>query len=371
MEIAISTNWKANQRSGFMKKIISLILFMILIFSAFGCKQTANEEILTAGDEELNTSLTIEDYYPFIENRVMVYEGIGNEYAEMKTFVEFIGDSTIQIKLMNPGTEFVNVLENKDGILREVFGEGEFYHIENMLKANRNQDNIILKEPIILGNTWEDRDGNKVEITGINKGITIPLGEYKALEVTTTYKESTSKKDYYVKDLGFVGTIYEDREYTISSLLKSIDNTGLELRTRVYYPEANDTGSSYVNKLINFKTNGNIKNMLEELLKNPESDRLLAPISKDTKINSIKLNRDTWTLNVDMSEGFIKDMNAGSAYEVEIINSIVNSLGEFYDVEKVYISVEGEPYESGHLKLLENEYFTVNTSEIKELKNEQ
>lgn len=356
-----------------MKKFLSFILFIMLIFSLSGCNEAVKEEVLNQSSEEVNSSgeiTTIKDYYPFVKNRKMEYKGIGNEYAEMKTFVEFIEEDLIQIKTINSGTDFVNVLEYKDGVLREVFGEGEFYHIENMLTANRNTDNIILKEPIKVGNSWEDSDGNKVEITALDEVIDTPLKKYKALEVTTTYKSDVNKKDYYVRDIGFVGSIYEDGDFKVKTLLKNIEDKGMEISINVYYPTSEDIGSKYEIKKTIFKTNDNTKMILEGLLKNPKSDKLLAPLPESASIKRINLNRDNWNLEVDLSEEFKNEMNAGSTVEIEIINSIVNTLGEFYDVERVHITVEGEPYESGHLQLLEGEYFEVDTSDIEEFRIE-
>ncbi len=59
-------------------------------------------------------------------------------------------------------------------------------------------------------------------------------------------------------------------------------------------------------------------------------------------------------------------MNAGSSLETEILKSIVNTLGKFYDVEKVYITIEGAPYESGHFGIKPGESFQVDDSNIEE-----
>jgi sporulation and spore germination protein len=353
------------------KKFLSFILSIVLIFSLVGCNEAAKEEVVNPENEDVNDASeidTISDYYPFEKNRLMDYQGKGNEFAEMKSFVEFIDEDLIQIKEMNPGTNFVNVLELKDGVLREVFAEGEFYHFENMLKANRNMDNIILKEPLEVGNSWEDNEGNKVEITGVDVVIETPLKTYKALEVTTNYESGAIKREYYAKGVGFVASKYEDGEFKVDTLLKGIENKGIKTNIRAYYPIKDDAEIRYLNKTIDFRTNDNIKTVLENLFKEPQSDKLLAPISKDTSIKSIDLNRDTWVLNIDFSKELREDMNAGSSYELAVIDSIVNTLGDFYDVEKVYISVEGEPYESGHLQLLEGEYFEVDIEDIEELK---
>lgn len=361
-----------------MKKFLSFILIGVLIFSLSACNASTMEEISTNANTEVSSGIeeiqetkpqqTIADYFPFEKDIVMNYKGEGNEYAEKETFVEFTDKNKIQIKTVNAGTNFVNVLELKDGELREVFGEGEFYHIENMLDSSENMNNIILKEPLDLGASWESQDGDKVSITGIDKKISVPSGDYKALEVTTFYKDNAHKKDYYVKDIGLVATIYQDGKLKVSTILKSREKKSTNINVNLYYPNSKDTGSKYISKAIEFNTNDNIKSILEEQLKKPASQDLFPTLSENTTINKLNLNRESWTLEVDLSNEFKTEMNAGSSYELEIIDSLVNTLGDFYDVEKVFITVEDEPYSSGHLELLENDYFKVDTKNIEELK---
>ena len=55
-------------------------------------------------------------------------------------------------------------------------------------------------------------------------------------------------------------------------------------------------------KNIEFGTNDNIENILENIMKNPPSNKLISPTSKILNINKIHLNRDSWTLEVDFSK---------------------------------------------------------------------
>ena len=71
-------------------------------------------------------------------------------------------------------------------------------------------------------------------------------------------------------------------------------------------------------------------------------------------------------MRVDFSNELLTDMNAGSSIEMEILKSIVNTIGNYYGVDKVYISTEGTPYSSGHFGIREDEYFTVDETDIKE-----
>ena len=352
-----------------MKKTLSLILTIILISSLVGCKSGISKDQSNAkGKEEISKGeiLTIGDYYPFKENIVLSYEGIGNEYAEMKTFMEFVEGNRAQMKIMNPGTVFVRVLEYKNGALTEVFSEGEFYHIENMINANSNTNNIVLKEPLEVGNTWSNTEGKKMEITALDKAIETPAGNYQALEVTTDFGEGKIQKEYYAKDIGLVAKVYLDGEFEVSTLLEELDNEAQEIEITTYYPTFDEIGTSYVNQKIEFETNDSMEEILENLMKNPPSDKLIAPISKDTKINKIHLNRESWTLEVDFSKELLTERNAGSSFEIEILKSIVNTLGKFYDVEKVYLTVEDQPYGSGHISIGTDEYFKVDTLNIEE-----
>jgi hypothetical protein len=61
-------------------------------------------------------------------------------------------------------------------------------------------------------------------------------------------------------------------------------------------------------------------------------------------------------------------MNAGAGYESMILQSIVNTLGGYYGVDQVYLTVEGEPYSSGHIAMKKGEFFKVNLNNSVEIK---
>jgi spore germination protein GerM len=50
---------------------------------------------------------------------------------------------------------------------------------------------------------------------------------------------------------------------------------------------------------------------------------------------------------IDLNKAFVTDMNAGSGYESMILTSIANTFGQYYGVNKVVITIDGEPYSSG------------------------
>ena len=52
-------------------------------------------------------------------------------------------------------------------------------------------------------------------------------------------------------------------------------------------------------------------------------------------------------------------MNLGSTGELMLLKSLVNSLGYNFGVSKVYITINGESYSSGHILKGEKEAFSV------------
>ena len=49
--------------------------------------------------------------------------------------------------------------------------------------------------------------------------------------------------------------------------------------------------------------------------------------------------------------------NAGSGIEEMILRSVVNTFGIYYGVEKLYLTIENEPYSSGHITMNKGEFF--------------
>jgi hypothetical protein len=69
---------------------------------------------------------------------------------------------------------------------------------------------------------------------------------------------------------------------------------------------------------------------------------------------------------VDFTKELVSEMNAGAGFESMILQCITNTLGRYYGVTKVYLTVEGSPYSSGHIIMKKGEPFIVNlTNSVK------
>jgi germination protein M len=89
-------------------------------------------------------------------------------------------------------------------------------------------------------------------------------------------------------------------------------------------------------------SNSLLERTVEELTKGPESTGLYPTIPSDVKVNSVDVSGETAV--VDFSKEIITSMDEiphSSTTEVLAIYSIVNTLTEFEEINKVKITVEG------------------------------
>lgn len=349
-----------------MKKQVIIIALLIAILSISGCQNIIAGDIDDKTSGSINESEEVSSYFPFLEDTLLVYEGIGNEFASQSRYFEFIEGNKAQMKVMNSGTNLIRVFEVKDGKLIEVYSEGEFYHIENMMNNSSKTQEVLLKEPLEIGNSWTTGDGYIKEITGMNVSVETPYDSFEAMEITTDFGEGRIQKDYFVKGIGGVARIYEDGETQIKMLLSDIQKGDMVQQINMYYPLKEDMSTVQLTDDLRFGTNDSMEDIMEFKFKSPLSDELLPILPAEVSINSIHLDRTQWIAKVDLTDNFIPQLNAGSSFELEVVNSMVNTIGKLYDTDKVYISLDGRPYESGHIALKDGETFKVDTENIRE-----
>jgi hypothetical protein len=314
----------------------------------------------------VSNMLRIEDYFPIKGNMRYIYEGKGNEYAAYNMYIDYISGDKVQQRVDNGGTEVVKVIELKDGKLTELFSRAETYYRENFLETKANKNEILLMEPLVKGTTWTLKDSVRT-ITNTSVDITTPAGNYKAIEVTTENPNGKSM-DYYAKNVGLVKSVFASGELEVSSSLSKIEeNFALTQKINFYYPNINDDKIYYQSKDISFKTNDITKQVIEKAYKEVVKNNMGNVFSKNTKINSLYLNKDNMVY-IDLNKAFLTEMNAGASYEKMILQSIANTFGQYYNSEKVVLTIDSKLYESGHIAMKKGQYIKVNYENTVEIK---
>jgi spore germination protein GerM/uncharacterized protein YxeA len=368
------------------KLIISIIVVTLLIILAAFSKIKKDEDRLSTtpqptitlspevskGEDktedvaEVEETLTIEDYFPFEADTEYVYEGEGNEYAAFRRSIDYIDaqNKKFQTRTNNGGTETVRVLQIMNGSLSVIYRVDESYYRANFMNQAAGTDaEVLLMEPLTKDTMWTLSDGSKRSITGEKVPVTTPYGSFEALEVTTE-GESGTTKDYYVVGIGLVKSLYQSEGLEISSELSAVNKgTALTQPFMLFYADADEKIYSVQSEL-SLRTGTDIRSTLEEVMKKePPKTSHLPLISANTKLNSLTLEKDN-TIHADFSSEFVTEMNAGAGYETHILQSVTNTIGNYYGTNKVLITLEGKPYESGHILMDEGEVFEVNMDQV-------
>jgi hypothetical protein len=307
---------------------------------------------------------SVADYFPFEPNVQMRYKGEGNEFAEFETYVDYIANGAIQLRTLNPGTTSVNVYTARDGALTRVFSEGETYYRLDFTKE-RVTDEVLLKEPLETGTSWALGSGLTRTVTATDAQVTVPYGSFEAVEVTTSGGGSTTK-EYYAAGLGLIKREFSmdgSPETVITSELESREeNVPLRETVRVYYPDFGNDRFVYIDKPIELFTGDEVKDKLEPELKQvPENSGLTPLLPESASIPGLYFDRESGVVTVDFSKEFISDMNAGSGLEGMILTGVANTFGGYFQTDKVAVTIEGGPYESGHFLFSPGELVPVNT----------
>lgn len=369
------------------KNLLALLVILILLFT-LGCRSDQGEQPEPADPGENNPPVTedpqepskngndqeppgkeelsLENYYPIAANKEYRYEGEGMEYASYRVLVDYIDPKSkrVQTRTNNGGTEMVKVLEIGDKEISVLYSKEEVYYRDNLLKIQPSKDiEILLKEPIQKGTHWTLPDGRVRTITNTSAEIRTPLGNYRALEVTTEGKHGTTK-DYYAPNVGLVKSVFSSEGSEVTSTLSKVkDGVPFKRRMELFYP-GQDQRIHVENKSVQFNTNDisriNIQKIMAE---KPPKDDLLPLISPNTKINALYLG-DDGIAYVDFSKEFIRDRNVGASYESLALQSVVNTIGQYYGVDKVYLTIDGKPYESGHILLKKGEVLRVDRKNV-------
>lgn len=329
-----------------------------------------NDESNTdSSSEEPSTTLSqnMLDWVPMNEDTEYVYEGEGAEGASYTVYPQFTHSDTMQLVQSTSGTDMVKVYEYTENEVREVFLRGETYFrddiVDTGLTTGQDTFDILLQSPIEKGHSWESPSGSVSEITGTNVAVETPSGNYEAIEVTRKLNDSTTVL-YYAPEVGLVQTISDpDSDMTVTSTLSKIqEDTAEEIPLTVYELNEMATALTKVDATMKLNTNDPARIQLTEILNGSTGDMTIPSLTENVEINYMYLGNDG-IVHVDFSEE-ITEMQAGSGIESLLLQSIVNTIGGLYQADEVLLTVETEPYSSGHILLEEGQTMKVDQSVV-------
>ena len=123
---------------------------------------------------------------------------------------------------------------------------------------------------------------------------------------------------------------------------------------KIFYPDENATKLVEVKRTIKFvDENEKYSAALSELMQTPKEQGLINIFPKHTKIKSVTRKDDTAI--VDFDKDIVKNFVGGSTGEEFLVNSVVDTLTEFDEINQVRFLIDGQEIEtlSGHMDLSE------------------
>lgn len=210
------------------KKVIYLVIMLLIIILGVGCAKDEKEKpkveklvVEKPKEEPVKNELTVKDVYPLSQGDYWKFAGTGNEYASFEQKVLFREGDRIQLQTATGGTVMAMIYEFKDGKLMVVYSQEEFYEEENILSRENEMSEVILQEPITVGNSWES-GGKKYKIEAIDPVVNTPAGQFKdCVKISVVAEEFNSKSNvYYKPGLGLVKQEYLAEDYKITAELE-------------------------------------------------------------------------------------------------------------------------------------------------------
>lgn len=321
------------------------------------------------GEEE--SPQNIESYLPAQEDTLFVYDVEAEEGLEVTRYFQFIDEGTAQLATQGYENVNVSILEYREDAIVEVFEREETFFKENFLETgfpSDTEEQAILQLPIEEGNTWEGIEGSEFEITGVDVPVETTSGTYDAVEVTETQDETTSVY-YYAEDVGIVGfstTPVNEEGELAQSLAEIQENVAETIDVNVYTLDEEAMGLVSESVTLELFTNDPQREALTEVLQgNTDAEHIqsIPLFTENAEFNSLYVDAEG-IIHADLNQAFVDEMNVGSGTESLMLQGLVNTLYDLYldpqlPTEGVLLTIEGEPYESGHVAMEEGELWEV------------
>jgi hypothetical protein len=323
--------------------MLASILILILLLPSCGAKDGIEETSAPEDPAVTESAETIEsgggesiaEYFFVKSNTCYQYESSIPDLNQ-QVYVTYTGNDRIQRWVSAQKMSSTEVIEYKNGELKLIFGEPTFYYMENLLSVEPTLGFIILKEPLQVGQKWAPDEYTQVEITSMNSPVSTSSGDYEAMEISSTSTDGRVQREYYAKNVGLVKTEYTSSEGSLYDFsLKSIESATLDFPA-YFYPIGDGEKEE---RFIRFTTDSDLAELISDEMHIPlEGGLSLLP--EGVRINSLDVDRTVGGIAADLSS----TLESFGTLEEQAVQAIADTLGNFYDISKVKLTVSGASY---------------------------
>lgn len=319
--------------------------------------------LAACGRAAQETGPQVGDFFNFAPDTTSVIQSLEEEMANVNhtMFTSHVNadGSRIQQRINALNQDITIVLENRDGAVRQIFAWADFPLWEDVTGIEAAMELVILQEPLVVGNTWDNGVGGVSEITGMDMSLTTPAGAFTGVIQVTTVFEQTGDYSitYFAPGHGQIQdnhtTTFQGNEFSnVNQLIEVVSGEGLGATVFVLYPDDELLGLDYQAIDVEVLTNQNFAQLFTQLI------QAHMPSLSDVTVQSLSIDRDNGLITVDFSRELL-EVAAGSGAEQLLLYSLANMFGAFFWLPAFVPTVEGAIYESGHFSFADGESIPV------------
>lgn len=288
---------------------------------------------------EQSIELNLVDYLPNKANQLKI---MTNGHQTVQQYVEFMDNNQAAmqvIEVSSDNTEHKWYRWNGQQIIWFASNNDPDY-FNNQLAQYINQPNnqlVLLQAPLQVGATWIYDQTYQSKITAIYQTAQINDQTYtNVIEVTSQLAEDGVWKTYFAPEVGLLASVINDSPWVVQ---QSTEDTSLLQPITVYESTQlhdNVAQMEPVEHTLEWRTNSEPKGVWMALFQK------LNWMTQENQLNQVvKLNDQQ--AQVDFAPGIVNGMNQHPHQEYGVIPGIVKTIGAYYKVPYVQLTVSGTP----------------------------
>jgi len=281
-----------------------------------------------------------------------------------ETYVEYTDDDglAVQHRVFSSDSDSpqVRVTRCEDGRIVVTYKKNKVGYTYRFLDRSSNCEDVLLMDPIEVGTSWSVEGGTRT-ITAVDHIIDLSIGSYRAVEVTTEYDSGKETLQYYVPSLGLVAEYtLEGGKYTDSYEATTLtSDQGFPQLIRIYFAQPTSDSVRYETRSVTIMPNASMGSRFVNQFRTVPSGKGLLALD-DLSVKSIQLDSKGY-VHVDFSSSLTKIVSSiGRATESLLLIAITNTFCDYYQTDRLYITIAGEQYESPYRFFMEGDYLSPN-----------
>lgn len=286
------------------------------------------------------TTLELSNYLPYVAYQLKQFS---NESGSYTTYVDFFDESNrvMQVREIVGATNYVNIYEWSEQAIQLTARHENIALFENLtqdVSSTPDANLTLLSAPVAVGTTWSYDGTHTSQIVGLYESLTLGEQQYtEVVEVSTPF-EAYDLRQYYASDDGLILTRYVDNvEVSTGEQFWQVTGNSHQvmmiLNRNVAQPQTEGEYLLSLEKVpFAYQTNDSLARAFQRLFTD------LGWITDDIVVNSLTVD-EAGVANLDFSAGVVAAFNQHPSTETSIIPAIVTTVGHYFDVTQVRLTV--------------------------------